>query len=543
MKPYKNKITKALLVFFSIYFYANLDGMESSKPEFQLEQTRLPQEILNKLNLNKNIKSQWFNIHVIPVVKVEELRESKKSDEWYVLKSKKDIKSNQGIKTEYDVLVAAKQDVEPGTLFGITRVRDVRNRSWNIFLKTIYNTLEQCTNNLYTRKDYKYYYTDDQKLPPYIVVQNGSNYDLYVFLNLLGKKTDEELQKQEHKKWWNLFSRSRVNKWSSRWYDSFSWHKLSEVADLPENIYSILKNNQAALLKMFAQQDTVYDARKATYEALDEEQLEQERRKKDVADLESTIDRAAQGSWLEFENAVYFNEDAPLYNKISLNKELDEQEAQKIGGHKNLQYYYKAMLQNFGKGNDAKPKEKQEAAQDAMSVAFSNLIIALEETKVGEKGIVDLLKSTGDSLIVYADKKDRFFGIGADGKGANKLGLLLMNTRDRLVAPDKKAYTNYGELNLAYFQNASWFKKVSRMAAQWRLLRYRVTGGIPANQPATKVEKPKEQKEDESAQSKAAEAPFQLIEDEEDSTLSTSDADSKADSENGGKAFSDDEVN
>ena len=40
-----------------------------------------------------------------------------------------------------------------------------------------------------------------------------------------------------------------------------------------------------------------------------------------------------------------------------------------------------------------------------------------------------LLLSTGDSSIVEASPRDSFWGCGADGKGQNKLGLLLMQVR------------------------------------------------------------------------------------------------------------------
>ena len=45
-----------------------------------------------------------------------------------------------------------------------------------------------------------------------------------------------------------------------------------------------------------------------------------------------------------------------------------------------------------------------------------------------------LLRSTGDALIVERSRRDRYWGAGADGSGANKLGQILMTVRAELRA-------------------------------------------------------------------------------------------------------------
>jgi ribA/ribD-fused uncharacterized protein len=45
-----------------------------------------------------------------------------------------------------------------------------------------------------------------------------------------------------------------------------------------------------------------------------------------------------------------------------------------------------------------------------------------------------LLLSTGDALIVERSRRDRYWGNGGDGSGANKLGLILMSVRAELGA-------------------------------------------------------------------------------------------------------------
>jgi ribA/ribD-fused uncharacterized protein len=45
-----------------------------------------------------------------------------------------------------------------------------------------------------------------------------------------------------------------------------------------------------------------------------------------------------------------------------------------------------------------------------------------------------LLLSTGDALIVERSRRDGYWGAGADGSGANKLGLILMTVRAELRA-------------------------------------------------------------------------------------------------------------
>jgi ribA/ribD-fused uncharacterized protein len=45
-----------------------------------------------------------------------------------------------------------------------------------------------------------------------------------------------------------------------------------------------------------------------------------------------------------------------------------------------------------------------------------------------------LLVSTGDALIVERSRRDRYWGVGSDGAGANKLGQILMQVRAELRA-------------------------------------------------------------------------------------------------------------
>lgn len=44
----------------------------------------------------------------------------------------------------------------------------------------------------------------------------------------------------------------------------------------------------------------------------------------------------------------------------------------------------------------------------------------------------EVLMSTGDAVLMENSPNDRYWGIGTDGKGANKLGLLLMQVKQRL---------------------------------------------------------------------------------------------------------------
>ena len=45
-----------------------------------------------------------------------------------------------------------------------------------------------------------------------------------------------------------------------------------------------------------------------------------------------------------------------------------------------------------------------------------------------------LLLSTGDALIIEHSRRDRYWGDGGDGSGANKLGQILMRVRGELRA-------------------------------------------------------------------------------------------------------------
>lgn len=45
-----------------------------------------------------------------------------------------------------------------------------------------------------------------------------------------------------------------------------------------------------------------------------------------------------------------------------------------------------------------------------------------------------LLLSTGDALIVEHSRRDRYWGDGSDGAGANRLGPILMQVRGELRA-------------------------------------------------------------------------------------------------------------
>ncbi|HNC90546.1 MAG TPA: NADAR family protein [Anaerolineales bacterium] len=48
------------------------------------------------------------------------------------------------------------------------------------------------------------------------------------------------------------------------------------------------------------------------------------------------------------------------------------------------------------------------------------------------KDIREILLSTGDAQLVEHTKNDRYWGDGGDGSGKNKLGLLLMEIREKL---------------------------------------------------------------------------------------------------------------
>ena len=48
------------------------------------------------------------------------------------------------------------------------------------------------------------------------------------------------------------------------------------------------------------------------------------------------------------------------------------------------------------------------------------------------RGLGQKLISTGTQYIVHNNAKDKFWGIGGDGTGLNKLGLMLMEVREEL---------------------------------------------------------------------------------------------------------------
>lgn len=52
------------------------------------------------------------------------------------------------------------------------------------------------------------------------------------------------------------------------------------------------------------------------------------------------------------------------------------------------------------------------------------------------KEIREILLSTGDEMIVEKTPVDRYWGCGPDGKGKNKLGLILMEVREILRGED-----------------------------------------------------------------------------------------------------------
>lgn len=68
-----------------------------------------------------------------------------------------------------------------------------------------------------------------------------------------------------------------------------------------------------------------------------------------------------------------------------------------------------------------------------VNTRFIDLLRKALEAKFSQIGsLANLLRMTGNDLLVWNDKKDSFFGIGPDGKGVNHVGLILMEIRDSL---------------------------------------------------------------------------------------------------------------
>ncbi|MCF6442481.1 NADAR family protein [Pseudoalteromonas luteoviolacea] len=117
-----------------------------------------------------------------------------------------------------------------------------------------------------------------------------------------------------------------------------------------------------------------------------------------------------------------------------------------LDGHywKTMEHYFQAMkfigTEQFDKiKNCGSPKQAKDLGQtraipirsDWDSVKEEVMLVGLRK-KFQDKALRDLLIATGKKELIEDSPFDKYWGIGANGKGKNRLGFLLMKLRDEL---------------------------------------------------------------------------------------------------------------
>lgn len=111
---------------------------------------------------------------------------------------------------------------------------------------------------------------------------------------------------------------------------------------------------------------------------------------------------------------------------------------------KTMEHYFQAMkfigteqferILNSGSPKQAKSLGQSRAVpirKDWDSVKEEVMLTGLRE-KFKDPFLKDLLISTGKKVLVENSPYDKYWGIGPNGKGKNRLGVLLMQLRDEL---------------------------------------------------------------------------------------------------------------
>jgi hypothetical protein len=465
--------------------FINMRGLFVSSAVFVLSFNSL-----HGMQLPPPESSSWRIIHVIPVVnQPEESYDTRGnlsiSDNWYVLLGE-NIKRGGGKipnNTEWDVLTASQSDVQPRTIFGIATIKSVPwQRTKQFFMKTVYNTLELLTGKvqviftarkgLYTRDDYAYYY-QGEPIPYYFIKDT----ELYVFLKLSNKKNSKFLADELQ--------------WASTWKQQFIWAPISRLKTIAErgvtflnqsdNDYRVSDNIKA----LFGHKQTPAPAPAASSTEWEvalahfteyEKGLSAETRNRRIAvqkhDIEQELSYYAQeDSWLLFSRGLYFNEDTKDYNAFTLNDANYPLEFSNNQEYSTLQEYREEIVANMPQRFGALRN------QSHLDAVYQGL----EEKLKAHFALQTLLLNTGNAVLVYANKKDSFFGIGPAGHGENYLGRILMVLRTNLRVP-------VGEAKMIFTPATAYpldklmkeFGQVNQVRGMIRYLRYRTTGGLPA---------------------------------------------------------------
>ncbi|MCG7550488.1 NADAR family protein [Pseudoalteromonas sp. Of7M-16] len=117
-----------------------------------------------------------------------------------------------------------------------------------------------------------------------------------------------------------------------------------------------------------------------------------------------------------------------------------------LDGHywKTMEHYFQAMkfvgTEQFNKIRDCgSPKQAKDLGQtraipirsDWDTVKEEVMLVGLRK-KFQNKELRDLLIGTGKKELIEDSPYDKYWGIGGNGKGKNRLGFLLMKLRDEL---------------------------------------------------------------------------------------------------------------
>jgi len=307
------------------------------------------------------------------------------------------------------------------------------------FKKTIYNTLEELTKKKFTRKNYKYFYNQPVPIPPTFELPADQELGKrkVVFLELTNKKTD-----------------AFVKTIQSNWKSNCVWIKIKDIdPQYKQNVYGKLYpyvSDIDVILTQWPKAKPVLEQLGHAYQ----QSLDKPLRIKRERDLESALTKEAQGSWFTFERAVYFNKNTPVYKVLSLE---DTSVLFAVDGEE-----YASLAAYLDKNG--------EEGVDNLQVLEKGI-----KAKLNNPGYRKVLLSTGKLPLIYAAKNSAFYGIGANGKGYNHLGRMLMTMREDIDNPPHYTRNDNTLFNLQRSQ-----PQVYDVTATARLLWYRTTSRLPS---------------------------------------------------------------
>ncbi len=438
----------------------------------------------------------WIELHVIPIVEVTSpesckgvsTQVEKLKSEWYVLLGKnKDNTTGWWTSwpedVNWDALVAPKRAVQPTQIFGVSTVKSALDRSTDIFMKTVFNALETVTQNnamlwtqsLYSRKDYMYYYQPSYVIPPTFVDENNR---CYVFVKVLGKKTDDWLNKGAGKGGGlRSFFVSRM--WSNRYKSEFKWIPWAKLANanIPEKEATISVEGMAvnrSLVSAIQNHGTYALTELLKLDSQYQKNFDRQRVQRYETDLNEQLSKQAGQSWFTFERAIYFNDKTPQYGPFGL---YDTEIPVVV---QNDRY---ATLQDLRTSQLATESVVGIKQEEDLDVVYKGLV----EKVMKHDPLKKALQDTEGLPLIYASKQDRLYGIGADGRGQNHLGRMLMTIRQDVDNPPQKYNLKAPDFTLAALKNVN--AQLPLWQSTYHMLLYRATGRLPLLKKESKTEK------------------------------------------------------